>query len=136
MSKSRGDFNMAKKEFTFYGKKLEELKKMSSKEFIELIPARERRSLKRGFTGQQESLMKRIKKGEKNIKTHCREMVILPEMLDLTIMVYNGKQFVPVRIQPEMLGHRLGEFALTRSDVSHSAPGIGATRSSANLSVK
>jgi len=127
---------MAKKEFTFYGKKLEELKKMSSKEFIELIPARERRSLKRGFTGQQESLMKRVKKGEKNIKTHCREMVILPEMLDLTIMVYNGKQFVPVRIQPEMLGHRLGEFALTRSDVSHSAPGIGATRSSANLSVK
>ncbi len=127
---------MAKKEFTFYGKKLEELKKLSSKEFIELIPAKKRRSLKRGFTGQQESLMKRIKKGDKNIKTHCREMVILPAMLDLTIMVYNGKQFVPVRIQPEMLGHRLGEFALTRSNVSHSAPGIGATRSSANLSVK
>lgn len=127
---------MAKKEFTFYGKTVEELKKMSSKEFIELIPAKERRSLKRGFTKQQESLMKRVRKKEKAIKTHCREMVILPEMLDLTIMIHNGNKFVPIKIQPEMLGHRLGEFALTRTSVEHSAPGIGATRSSANLSVK
>ena len=127
---------MAKKEFTFYGKSIDELKNMSLKEFTALIPAKKRRSLKRGLTKQQESLMKKIKKKEKNIKTHCRTMVVVPEMLDLTIMVYNGKKFVQVIIQPDMLGHRLGEFALTRSDVSHSAPGIGATRSSANLSVK
>ena len=127
---------MAKKEITFYGKTVEELKKMSLNEFISLIPARERRSLKRGFTDRQKSLIKRVRNREKSIKTHCRDIVIVPEMLDLTIRVHNGNKFVPIIITSEMLGHRLGEFALTRSNVSHSAPGIGATRSSANLSVK
>ncbi|MBW2993411.1 30S ribosomal protein S19 [Candidatus Woesearchaeota archaeon] len=127
---------MAKKEFTFHGKNVEELKKLSLKEFMKLIPARERRSLRRGFTEQQERLIKKIRNKEKNIKTHCRDLVIMPEMLDMTILVHTGKKFVALRIEPDMLGHRLGEFALTRSSISHSAPGIGATRSSANLSVK
>ena len=127
---------MAKKEFTYYGKTLEEVKNLSLNEFAELSPARIRRSLKRGLTDEQKILLKKIKKDESNIKTHCRDMVILPEMMGKTISVHNGKEFVKVMINEEMLGHYLGEFTLTRKGVSHSAPGIGATRSSAALSVK
>jgi len=57
-------------------------------------------------------------------------------MLDKTILLYSGKQFVPIIIVPEMLGHCLGEFVLSRNRVSHSAPGVGATRSSAGVSVR
>ena len=63
-------------------------------------------------------------------------MIILPEMVGVTIKIHMGKSFVAIRIEPEMIGHVLGEFALTRKIVSHSAPGIGATRSSASMSVR
>ena len=75
-------------------------------------------------------------KYKKPIKTHCRNMVIIPEMLGLLIGVHTGKEFVPVEITVEKLGHYLGEFRMTRTKVSHSAPGVGATRSSAAASVK
>jgi len=128
---------MAKKEFTFRGKTLEELKSMSLDEFALLLKARARRKLKRGLTEAEKKLLKRIReKPNKRIKTHCRDMVIIPEMVGLTIHVHNGKTFVPVNITPEMLGHRLGEFALTRKPVKHSAPGVGATRSSAAVSAR
>lgn len=127
---------MAKKEFSYRGKGIEELKKMSLNELASLLPARQRRSLKRGLTEQQKILLSRVKKNEANIKTHCRDMIILPEMIGKTIKVYNGKEFAPVIIVDEMIGHCLGEYALTRQRVEHSAPGIGATRSSAALSVK
>lgn len=127
---------MVKKEFTYKGKTLEELKKMSINELAEYLPARQRRSLRRGFTEQQKILLKKIRVGKKNIKTHCRDMIILPEMVGLLIKVHNGKAFIPVTIQPEMIGHYLGELTLTRKKVEHSAPGIGATKSSASLSVR
>ncbi|MFH0868478.1 MAG: 30S ribosomal protein S19 [Candidatus Woesearchaeota archaeon] len=127
---------MAKKEFSYRGKTLDELKTLSLNELAELLPARQRRGLKRGLTEQQKILLKKLKKNESNIETHCRDMIILPEMVGKTIKVYNGKSFLPVIIIEEMIGHSLGEFALTRSKVAHSAPGIGATRSSAALSVK
>jgi small subunit ribosomal protein S19 len=57
-------------------------------------------------------------------------------MLDLTIHVYNGKEFVPVKIKPEMLGHYLGEFSLTRGKTKHGLPGIGATKSSLYIPLK
>ena len=127
---------MAKKEFTYRGKSMEELLKMSLNELAALFPARQRRSLKRGLTEQQKILLGKIKKNESNIKTHCRDMIVLPEMIGKTIKVYTGKEWVPVGLMDEMIGHCLGEFALTRRKVEHSAPGIGATRSSAALSVK
>ena len=127
---------MAKKEFTYRGKTLDELKNLTIKQFGELIPARQRRSINRGLGDQGKILLKKIKAKEKDIKTHCRDIIILPEMVGITIRVYTGNKFVPVIIQQEMLGHYLGEFALTRKRVDHSAPGIGATRSSASLSVK
>lgn len=127
---------MVKKEFKYRGKTLEELKEISLSEFLELLTSRERRSLKRGFTEQQKKLIEKIKKGKKDIKTHCREIVILPQWVGLTIKVYNGKEFKPVIIQPEMIGHRLGEFSLTRARIQHSSPGVGATRSSKAISVR
>ena len=127
---------MAKKEFTYRGKTLEELKELSLNDFMLLLPARERRSLKRGFTEQQKILLKRIRAKRSNIETHCKDMIILPEMIGLTIRIHNRKEFLSVTIQDEMIGHYLGEFVITRKKVEHSAPGIGATRSSAALSVK
>jgi small subunit ribosomal protein S19 len=127
---------MAKKEFNYRGKTMEELKNMTLNEVAELLPARQRRSLKRGLTDQHKILLKRIKKNEGNIETQCRDMIILPEMIGRTIKVHNGKEFVSVILTEDMMGHCLGEFVLTRKRVQHSAPGIGATRSSAALSVK
>ena len=127
---------MAKKEFTFKGKTTEELKKMSLNELAQLLASRQRRTIKRGFTEQQKILLKKIRANEKNIETHCRDMIILPEMIGVTIKVHQGREFVPVIIGQDMIGHCLGEFVLTRKRVAHSAPGIGATRSSASLSVK
>lgn len=127
---------MAKKEYTFRGKTIEELKKTSLIELAQLLTARQRRTIKRGFTEQQKILLKKLRASEKNIETHCRDIIILPEMVGATIKVHQGREFVPVNIEPDMVGHCLGEFALTRKKVMHSAPGIGATRSSASLSVK
>ncbi|MBI3034531.1 30S ribosomal protein S19 [Candidatus Woesearchaeota archaeon] len=127
---------MARKEFTFKGKTLEDLQKMGLKEFQDLLTSRQRRSLKRGLTVQQKKVMERVKGNKQVIKTHCRDMIILPDMVNKTLRVHNGKEFVAVIIVPEMIGHYLGEFVFTRKKVSHHAPGIGATRSSASLSVK
>ena len=125
-----------KKEFRFRGKSLEELKELSLKEFAQLLNSRQKRSLLRGLTDPQKILLSKVKKRDKNIRTHCRDMIILPEMANTIIKVYNGKEFVIVNVIPEMIGHYVGEFALTRKRVAHHAPGIGATRSSASLSVK
>jgi small subunit ribosomal protein S19 len=127
---------MAKKEFTYRGKTIADLKKMSVNDFLELLPSRQRRSMKRGMNDIQKKVLQKIKANKKTIRTHARDMVILPEMIGFTVNVYDGKQFVPVILRDEMLGHVLGEFVQTRKKVEHSAPGIGATKSSANLSVK
>ena len=109
---------------------------MSLGELAQVFTARQRRTIKRGFTDQQKILLDKLRSNEKNIETHCRNMIILPEMVGATIKVHQGKEFIPVAIEPDMIGHYLGEFVLTRKRVAHSAPGIGATRSSASLSVK
>lgn len=127
---------MAKKEIKWRGKNLEEAKSMDLKDFTLLLPARKKRALKKGFTEKQKVLLKKIERGDKTIKTHCRSMIIIPQMLGKVFLVYTGKEFAQVRVELEMLGHRLGEFALSRKNVAHNAPGVGATRSSAAVSVK
>jgi len=72
----------------------------------------------------------------KPIRTHARDMIILPEMIGMTIHVHNGKEFVPVEIKPEMVGRYLGEFAITNKPVKHGTPGIGASRSSMYVPLK
>lgn len=99
---------------------MEELKKLSIEEFSQLIPSNLRRKINRGFTEQEEKLLKKIRAGEKGIKTHARDAIILPEMVGFTLGIHNGKEFVSVSIVEEMIGHRLGEFALTRKIAEHS----------------
>ncbi len=127
---------MAKKEFTYKGFSEEELKKMSPNEFAEIAPSRTRRTIKRGFTEAQKVVISAIEKGKTDIKTHCRDLIILPNMIDLTFRIHTGKEFRQVKIMPEMIGHFLGEFALTRKRIAHSSPGVGATKSSSSVSVK
>ncbi|MFQ5887632.1 MAG: 30S ribosomal protein S19 [Candidatus Hydrothermarchaeales archaeon] len=131
---------MAKKIFTYRGHTLEELQNMPIDQFAQLLPARQRRSLQRVMPPQQKKLIQKIKKlkdgANIRIKTHCRSMFILPEMVGTTIEVYNGKEFIRVEIKPEMIGHYLGEFVLTRKKVTHGSPGMGATRSSLYIPLK
>ena len=133
------------KEFKFRGYTLEKLQNTSMDEFISLLPSRQRRSLQRGLTIEQRRLLEKIRgakelaeKGErtKPIKTHARNMVILPEMVGVVIQVHNGKEFIPVEITPEMVAHYLGEFAITNKPVKHGTPGIGASRSSMYVPLK
>jgi small subunit ribosomal protein S19 len=138
------DAELDRMRFRYRGYTLEELKKMSMDEFIRLLPARARRSLKRGLPPRQKKLLERLrrayrakKRGKDLItRTHVRDMVIFPDFVGLTISPYNGKSFEPIEIKPEMIGHYLGEFALTRKRVTHGSPGIGATRSSKYVPLK
>ncbi|MFW9948886.1 MAG: 30S ribosomal protein S19 [Candidatus Thorarchaeota archaeon] len=130
--------------FHYRGYTLEELKKMNMDEFIQLLPARARRSLRRGLPPRQKKLLERLrrayraKKRGKDIltRTHVRDMLIFPEMVGLKIGVYNGKTYEIVEVKPEMIAHYLGEFSLTRRHVQHGSPGIGATRSSKYVPLK
>lgn len=127
---------MAKK-FMFRGYTAEQLKEMTLTEFKKIITSSERRALNRGFTDAQKKLLTKIKKQpDKFHKTHERDIVIIPQMLGAKLGVYNGKEWITVEIGPEKLGHRLGEFAMTRQRVKHSSPGVGASRSSKHVSIK
>ncbi len=123
------------KEFKWYGLTEEEVKKLDFQRFLELIPSRRRKSLQK-MSEAQKNLLKKAAKNDPNLKTHLRDMVIIPAMISKTIKVYNGKEYLPVMITVDMIGHCLGEFALTRKTVSHSAAGIGATRSSKAISAR
>ncbi|WP_221287325.1 30S ribosomal protein S19 [Stygiolobus caldivivus] len=130
------------KKFKYRGKSLDELLNMSMDEFIKLLPSRQRRSLVRGFSDRQRRLLEKIRKhsreGKYNkvIKTHVRDMIILPEMVGLRFAVYNGKEYVEFQVMPEMIGHYLGEFSITTKKVEHGEPGLKATRSSLFLAMK
>ena len=127
---------MALKEFKYRGKTLEELRRLSLKELALLLPSRARRKITRGFSEAEKTFLEKVQTKTKKVKTHCRDMIILPAMVGKLIGIYMGKEFKDIEITGEMIGHRLGEFALTTQKVSHNAPGIGATKSSASLSVK
>ena len=127
----------AKQKF-WKGMTIDQLVKYDIREFSKFLKSRQRRAIMRNFN-VIEAFVKRCEKKVlrgKAIKTHSREMVIVPPMVNMTIAVHNGKEYFPVKITEEMIGHRLGEFSLTRKRVQHGAPGVGATKSSAALSVK
>ena len=136
--RERKKVGIKKKEFSFHGYSLEELQKLSIDELLPLFPTRIRRTLKRGLTPAQNKLLQDIRNSKENnvIKTHCRDMIILPEFIGHSIQIHDGKEFQRVNIQPQMIGHYLGEFALTRKKVKHTGPGVGATRSSKFMPLK
>jgi small subunit ribosomal protein S19 len=132
------------KEFSYRGHSLQSIEGMSMDEFINLLPSRQRRSLQRGLTPEQRILLEKLrvakeqqKQGkEVNLKTHVRDLIILPEMVGAKVQVHNGKEFVAIDIKPDMIGHYLGEFAITNKPVRHGTPGIGASRSSMYVPLK
>jgi len=127
------------REFKYRGHSLEELQAMSLDTLLSILPARQRRSLTRGITDGKRKLIEEIKNAKKlksPIKTHLRDLIILPYMVGLTIHVHNGKDFTPVEIKPEMISHYLGEYVMTNKRVVHGAPGVGASRSSLYVPLK
>ena len=121
-----------KKEFTYRGKSLEDLKKLDVREFAKYLRSRQRRNVLRQFQVIEDFVSRaKIKIGKgKPVRTHQRDLVVVPEMVGMKIDVHFGKGFSPVLVTGEMLGHTFGEFALTRSRVKHSKAGIGATKGS------
>ena len=123
------------KEFSYRGIPKEELDNMSLEKLFQLFNARQRRSLTRGITDGKRKLIEEIKSAKagklKNpIKTHVRDLIVLPYMVGVTVNVFSGKEFQPVTMTTEMIGHYLGEYVITNKRVSHGAPGVGASRSS------
>jgi len=126
-----------KKEFTFHGYTMEELQKLPMEEVMLLLNSRARRSYDRGLNEEEQAFVDRLMRGDTPVlKTHRREIIILPSFVGKKIAVYNGKEFKEIEIKPEMIGHYLGEFAPTRGSVKHSGPGVGATRSSKFMPLK
>jgi small subunit ribosomal protein S19 len=129
-------------EFTYRGHTLDELQSMELDEVVELLPARARRTIDRGLSPQHEKLLDAAREAtpeetaDEPVRTHLRDMPVLPSFVDLTFEVYTGSSFERVRVQPEMIGHYLGEFQLTRTTVEHGQAGIGATRSSKFVPLK
>ncbi len=126
------------KELFYRGKSLDSLKALDVREVAKYLTSRSRRSVLRNFQVIENFTRRCEKKAEKKkkIRTHLRDIVIVPKLVGMTIGIYNGKTFNDVTITNGMIGHRLGEFALTREKVSHGAPGIGATKSSAGVQKK
>ncbi len=129
------------KEFRYRGKSIDELNSMSTEALLELLPSRARRSLNRGVSEEKRKLLedaRAMKEGklQGEIKTHARDMIILPTMVGLTISVHNGREFVPLEVKPEMVGRYLGEYVITNKKVVHGTPGIGASRSSLYVPLK
>jgi len=129
------------KEFRYRGHTLEQLNSMSTEAMLQLLPSRARRSLNRGVSEEKRKLLEdarasREGKLQGEIKTHARDMIVLPSMVGLTLGVHNGREFVSLQIKPEMIGRYLGEFVITNKKVVHGTPGIGASRSSLYVPLK
>jgi len=135
-----------KKEFTYRGYEVEELKAMplwpseeapDAPSIITLLPSRARRSLGRGLSNENEHFIARVRRSTgRTVRTHRRDVPILPGFVGKRIAIHDGQKFVEIEVLPEMIGHYLGEFAPTRRSVTHSGPGVGATRSSAHVALK
>lgn len=126
------EVQLKSKEQFYRGINLENLKKLGIRESSKYLPARSRRSILRNFEVIEKFLERCNKKMSKNkkIRTHLRDLVIVPQMVGMTLFVYSGKSFEQVNVVVEMIGHRLGEFAMSRQIVKHGSAGIGATKGS------
>lgn len=128
-------------EFKYRGYNIEQLNAMSIEQFLKLLPSRQRRSLNRDISDEKRKLLSELrqakgKSSDKPIRTHSRDLIILPYLVGLKIHVHNGKEFVALEIKPEMVGHYLGEYIITNKKVVHGTPGIGASRSSLYVPLK
>jgi small subunit ribosomal protein S15e len=133
------------KKYSYRGVDLEQLLDLTSEQLMDLVHARARRRFQRGLKRKPMGLIKKLRKARKEappeekpavVKTHLRDMIIVPEMIGSIVGVYNGKTFNQVEIKPEMIGHYLAEFSISYKPVKHGRPGIGATHSSRFIPLK
>ena len=129
------------RDYKYRGYTLEQLQGMSFESFLALLPSRQRRSLNRGISDEKKKLIEETRQAKEGktknpIKTHARDMIVLPSMVGMNIQVHSGKEFVPLEIKPEMVGHYIGEYVITNKKVVHGTPGIGASRSSLYVPLK
>ncbi|KAJ9475001.1 40S ribosomal protein S15 [Pseudozyma hubeiensis] len=124
------------RKFTYRGVELDALLDMSNEDFMQVVHARARRKFQRGLKRKPMGLIKRLRKAKAEappnekpatVKTHLRDMIVVPEMIGSMIGIYTGRFFVNTEIKPEMVGHYLGEFAMTYIPTRHGAKGKGAT---------
>lgn len=120
---------MVRKEFTFRGKTLKELVALSEQEFSSLLCTRQRRTFRRGYTETAKKTLLKLRDAKK-VKTHSREIIIMPWMVGKTVSVHKGNSFVDVILTEDMLGHRVGEFAFSKKKVAHGKAGLGASSGS------
>lgn len=128
-----------KKEFTWRGKTVSELKELSMEELMPLMTSKVRRSYTRGLTKGEGKLLARVESvepGSKVLRTHYRHMAVLPKFVGHDIAVYDGREFKNITITGEMIGHRLGEFAISTKMCEHTGVGVGATRGSKHVPLK
>jgi len=137
--KKRGPF----RRFYYRGHEVPTLLDLSHAELMKLMTARARRRFARGHVPM--NLIRRLRKAKKDapegdkpktVKTHLRNMIIVPEMVASVVGVYNGQSFTQVEIKPDMIGHYLGEFSISYKPVKHGRPGVGATNSSRFIPLK
>merc|ERR1712224_782693 len=133
------------RKYSYRGVDLDKLLDLSNNDLMELFRARCRRKFSRGIKRAPIALLKKLRKakretpyGEKPeaVKTHIRNMIIVPEMIGSVVGVYNGKQYINVEIKPDMIGHYLAEFSITHKPIAHGRPGIGSTNSSRFIPLK
>merc|ERR1719325_146121 len=133
------------RKYTYRGADLDQLLDMKNEGLMELFTCRIRRKFTRGLKRKPMALIKKLRKKKKEcpanekpdiVKTHLRNMIVVPEMTGSIVGVYNGKAFTQVEIKPEMIGHYLGEFSISYKPVKHGRPGIGATHSSRFIPLK
>jgi len=138
MAKKKSKTTLKKKEeeFTYRGYTMAKLKKMKLDELVKLLCSKQRRKIKRTLRPEEEKLLETVSSGKEDIRTHLRDAIVLPSMIGKKIGIHNGKSFEYVEIKPEMIGHYLGEFALTRKRIAHGAAGVGATKSSKYVPLK
>ena len=133
------------REFKFKGYASQQLQSLSIEALIPLLNARQRRSLDKRvgkyMSDDKRKLREEIKllrdgKLKGQLKTHVRDMIILPDMVGLSMYVHNGKEFSLITIRPVMIGHYLGEYSITNKRVQHGAPVVGSSRSSLYVPLK
>jgi len=129
--------------FFYRGHEVHKLLDLSHVELMKLMTARVRRRFARGHVPM--NLIRKLRKAKKDaapgdkpkvVKTHQRNMIIVPEMVASIVGVYNGLNFTQVEIKPDMIGHYLGEFSISYKPVKHGRPGVGATNSSRFIPLK
>jgi len=120
------------RKFTYRGIDLDKLLDLSNQDLMDQFRARQRRKFSRGIGRKPITVLKKLRKAKKDlaygekpdaVKTHLRDMVIVPEMIGSVVGVYNGKQFINVEIKPDMIGHYLAEFSITYKPIRHGKSG-------------